>query len=121
MIPSVENVVAAHAFLARRYRVTGQVRGAAVEGALREAAERSAGRERDEPAAIFFAFARRPKICRGIWHQLPALLAVNQARAVGLRLDVSLETVARLRLDTVVDGATFEAVRDWFEKHLQPI
>ncbi len=118
MIPPPERVLAAHSFVARRFRLSEPLNTEAVAAALSEARRLAQARERDEPAALFYALARRPRALRGAWRVLPRLLAVNQARDLGLCLNVADEDLSSLRLGIVTRTATFEHVRQWFAERL---
>ena len=57
MIPPVDDVVAAHQFLARRFNVRGSLNEQQVAEALEEALALAGETETEEPAALFFAQA----------------------------------------------------------------
>jgi hypothetical protein len=113
MIPSFAVVAAAHVFLARRRRVEGQLHEAGVRSALALAVQ-LAPEERDEPAALFFALASHGKALGGGWRFIPALLAMNHAARLGLRLNATASDFAVLYLPIATRSMTFEDVRAWF-------
>ena len=96
MIPDLPDVVAAHDFLVRRYALSSRGDELVFFGALCEAGE-LAKEPADEPAAIFFAFARRAAKLGDAWSTLPDLLAFHQTSAVGYRLSAESTQLAALR------------------------
>ena len=121
-LPAVGTVLAGYPFLARRHGLDPWISEVAVRGALVDAAALCAGDESAEPAALFYAFARRPRATRGAWILLPTLLAMNQARAIGTPLRESTRGELRA-LATRITSRTidFDGVRAWFESRLAPI
>ena len=73
----------------------------------------------DEPAALFFVLARRPKVLRACWPIACTLFARNAALGVGSRLTASERELAALRLDVAMRRADFETVRAWFASRLE--
>lgn len=90
----------------------------AVVKTAREEAAALACDERSEPAAVFYAFARRPRGLSGGWRQLPVLLAMNQASSLGFELDTDALALADLVMAVVLREMDFEAVRAWFDQRL---
>lgn len=78
---AIEDVRAAHAFLARRFGLEDPLDEAAMVAALGEAAELAGGRAEDEPAAVLVALTRRPRRLGDAWLRLPLVIAQNLARA----------------------------------------
>lgn len=120
MIPSIDEVLAAHEFVARRLDVDGRPNTEQIAGCLDEARAFADDRPADEPAALFFALTRRPRALGGLWRTLPLLLAVNQAREGGLRVNATEEEWRSLRLDIVSRRASIDDVREWFAQRLSP-
>lgn len=121
MIPTLDEVEAAYAFLARRFGLARELDQEAVADALHEATDLAAGRVEDEPAALLFAMTKRPRRLGDAWQALPLVLAENMARTSGLalRLDVNDVDLESLRLRVVARLATFEEVRAWVESRLR--
>ena len=82
--------------------------------AARDEAVALAGDRRDEPAALFFAFARRPADLGENWPLLPALLAKNHAARLGLELRATPAELHTLSMDLCLEGLAFEDVRGFF-------
>ena len=61
MIPSAERLLEGLPFFLRRRGVSVRLNGALIVDALAHAELLAAGDERSEPAALFFACARRPR------------------------------------------------------------
>ncbi|MFO0762246.1 MAG: hypothetical protein U0359_37750 [Byssovorax sp.] len=120
MIPPLDEVRAAHVFLARRFDLSRRLDEVAVAEALREADALAGGRIRDEPAALLFAFTKRPRKLGDAWQRLPLMLAENLARKADmeLRLDVRDVELEELRLRVAVRSATFDDVRAWVAERL---
>lgn len=118
MIPSADRLLAGLSFALRRYRLGGPVSEAAVRAAVAEAIELSSGDERAEPAAIFFAFARRPRVVPAGWRTVPRVLAGVHASTLGLRLDASADEIEALVTRILLREVGFPEVRAWFEARL---
>jgi hypothetical protein len=89
----------------------------AVRAAVQHA--RSLAREPiDEPAAMFFAFAARPRAVPSAGLQLAIFLARDQAEQLGIRLDASDEQLRDLRMRVLTRAAGWDDVRDWFAQHI---
>ena len=116
-LPSAERIVAGYDFLAQRYRLADRtISIAGVRAALAEA-QTLAEVEADEPAALFYGFARRPRITRGAWMVLATALAVSQAHQMGLVLATEPGDLRRICTE-IAGGAPFGTVRDWFAARL---
>jgi hypothetical protein len=120
VIPSVIDVLGAHAFVARRYGFRGTLHVAGIENAL-AMARGLATSERDEPAALFYALAHFPKALGDSWRTLPVVLAVNQARRTGQRLTATRDDLLPLFVPIASDAMDFATVRAWFEKRLESL
>ena len=114
MIPPLAEVVAAHAWMVRRIGVDERIDARALGAALAEAATLAADAAAAAPAALFYVLTRRPRLLRSTWRPLPRLLAINQARVLGLRLLVEDAEWRELRLDIAEQLADWGAVRAWF-------
>jgi hypothetical protein len=121
MLPTSDDLVDGFALYAARQRTSGACDARAVGAALREAEKLAAGHEDDEPAALFYALARRPRLFGSLHGDMLVLLAVEQSRAVGLDL-----TFTAIELDIhiirVLRGEmTFVEIRGWFSARLAAI
>ncbi len=74
MIPRAEEIIAGYRFAAQRWKLSGAASDAAVRAAVQDALELAEGEPDAEAAALFFAFARRPRpspergdSCRRSW------------------------------------------------------
>jgi hypothetical protein len=121
MLPELADLLDGFELYAERQGVAPTRDEPAVDAALREAANLARGSERDEPAAIFYALARRPRAFGDLHGEMLFLLAVEQAHAIGL--DLSFEPVALQihRLRIVRGEMPFPELRDWFAARLRPI
>jgi hypothetical protein len=121
MLPELADLLDGFELYAERRGVAPTRNDHAVDAALREAADLARSSESDEPAALFYALARRPRAFGEMHGEMLFLLAVEQAHAVGL--DLTFEPVALQihRLRIVRGQMSFQELRDWFEAHLEPI
>ncbi len=72
----------------------------------------------DEPAALFFAFAARPRAVPALNASLAVFLAREQALTLGLILEVSDSGLRALLTDVRSRVAGYEDVRAWFASRL---
>jgi hypothetical protein len=124
MIPGLETILDAYYFVARRNGELARYVRRYVVAALDEAAALSGGREADEPAALFYAFARRDQAFPpALWNAFVERLAVGSAHAIGLALkpDVDPFDLAYLCLDVAEGKLAYDGVRAWFAAHLVPV
>lgn len=117
VLPTAEHVLDAHAFVARRHRLTSRADGRAVRAALAEAATLAAGDLANEPVAVFYAFTRHRRAFGDGWRTMTVLLTQNQARP--RRIDATAEEFHALMLATFHREFTFEDVRAWFVSRLR--
>lgn len=117
MIRDAGEIAAGWPFVARRLGLEPEFSSRAVVAAIAHARELAAD-PADEPAAVFFAFACRPRAFPGGWRAMSALLAFNQAAERGRRLRASRDDLDALCTMVATRSATFEAVRDWFAARL---
>jgi hypothetical protein len=94
---------------------------AALASALDHAARLAAGQERDEPAALFFACALRSRAFGAASHDLLPIVARNQARGLGLRLDLDDVGLAILHARVLHGAIAFEEMRALFAAALQSL
>jgi hypothetical protein len=116
VIPSSHEIIEGWAFVSRRLGRAGEVSRAAVEAAVQEARD-LARAPTDEPAALFYAFARRPRALLGGWRLMPRLLAGMHCQRVGLRLEAGADELDQLRARIIVTGVPFREVSEWFREH----
>ncbi len=118
MLPSLDGLVEGFAYIARRERRKLQLDKAAIAEALSEAKRLAGGHERDEPAALFFACARRGRAFGGLSRALP-LFVRNQARAVGLELQANDTTLSVVQTRVACGAIEWEELRAWFAGELR--
>lgn len=116
----LRHIVGTYTFLARRYGWKAPLDEIMVQGCLRESRQ-LATRERDEPAALFYAFSKAWVRLGEACAVLPDLLARNHARAVRLELTATPDEQRELRLRIATGGVPFVEVRDWFDARLRAI
>ena len=120
-LPSADQILAGYAFLARRHGIVDRtISERGVRAALADAAVLADGDDATEPAAIFYAFARRPRITRGAWVELADVLADTQARSVGLAVTAGPGDLRALMVSVASRSADFAEVRAWFAARLTP-
>ncbi len=83
MIPTVVDLEEAYQFVARRWGVHRAPPVALLEALTREARTLAVD-ERDEPAAFFYACARRQLALPGLWTAVTGMFTVNLAKSLGL-------------------------------------
>jgi hypothetical protein len=94
MIPELEALLDGYLFVARRNGELARYVRRHVIAALDEAATLSLGREADEPAALFYAFARRDEAFPPVlWNAFAERVAVGAANALGLALKADVDRV----------------------------
>lgn len=118
MIPSADQLVATHAFLARRYGLRPHASEKGLQAAV-ELARTLAGTPRDEPAAIFFALSLYARSLGALWPLQPRLEADGVARGLGLALVATDEELRLLRLDIASQKRGFDEVRAFFDERLR--
>jgi hypothetical protein len=119
MIPGAQAVADAYAFVARRYGVTAKPDLAAIEAAVTEATS-LAVRADDEPAALFFALARRPRALPGLWTAVVGVLVLNHARSLDLAFAGDARDLLPLFVPVARGVMSFPEVSAWFETRLAP-
>jgi hypothetical protein len=121
MIPGIEALLDGYYFVARRNGEVARYVRRHVVAALDEAATLAEGHEEDEPAALFYAFARRDHAFPpALWNAFTERLALGSAHALGLapRPDVDPFDLAYLCLDVAGGKVPYDEVRAWFAAHL---
>jgi hypothetical protein len=122
VIPSIEDTLAARAFLVRRFSLDARYDRTLLEDCLRQAVELAGGRVDDELAATLFVLTRRPRALGGAWERVPLMLLANDALARGFTIACGADNVelTDLRLGIVAGFVTYEQVRAWVSSHLHP-
>ena len=120
MLPSTDAVLAAWPFLSRRFEIESTPSRAQVEAAL-ELASNCAESEAEEPAAIFFAFARHPRAIPGAWRMLGERFARVHASRAGFDLDATAEELTPIRLGAATGRFDWPDVRAWFRARLKAL
>jgi hypothetical protein len=121
MLPALDDLLEGFSRYARRRQREPLCDAKAIGAALREAERLAEGNEHDEPAALFYALARRPRAFAKLHGDMLVLLAAEQARAVGLELgfvpielDIHIIRILRRQM-------TYPELRGWFAARLAPI
>ncbi len=120
MLPSPAGFASGLRLLARRRDLALFAQDADLADLLREAERLAAGTATEEPAALFFACARRGRVLGPVAFFAIPLVAREQARAVGLELDANDTELAFLRLRIVKNAIDFDELRAWFAARLRP-
>jgi hypothetical protein len=123
MIPGLEAILEGYYFVARRNGELARYVRRHVVAAIEEATALAGGREEDEPAALFYAFARRDRAFPpALWNAFVERLAMGSAHAGGRALnpDVDPYDLAYLCLDVAEGKIAYDDVRAWFAAHLVP-
>lgn len=102
MLPALDDLVAGFSLYSARRRINRACDPRALGAALREAEKLAAGHEDDEPAALFYALARRPRA------------AGLDLTFTAIELDIHIIRVLRGEM-------TFVEIRGWFAARLVPI
>ena len=121
MVPAADVFVAGLTFYARRRGLSTRYDVAAIGDALGEAAHLAEGRESDEPAALFYACARRSRAFSGAAGQLVPLAARRQAHGVGLDLVLDDLVLEILRARILYGAIGWDELRADFAAKLRPL
>lgn len=114
MIPRFVDFIDGYNFWAITHGYTSGPTAGALRDVLEEAARLAAGDPASEPAALFYALARRPEEMADGWRDFPNLVARNVAGQAGYRIEATTEELDGLRLDICLERLPFEVVRDYF-------
>jgi hypothetical protein len=114
MLPSPARFLEGFAFFARRHAPLAQIEEASIVAALEEAERLADGREEDEPAALFYACARRSRAFGALARDFVPFIARRQAHAVGWQLDAEDVVLDILRTRVVLAAMTFDELRAEF-------
>jgi hypothetical protein len=121
MILDIEDFLDGCYFVARRRGQLARYVRRHLRAALEEATTLAAGRESDEPAALFYALARHElALPPELWGAVLERFALGRARALGgeLRQDVDPLALVHLRLDARDGIVDYPDVRTWFGANL---
>ncbi len=115
MLPTLDEVTAALPFLARRFGLPEATEATtrAIHAAIEEARD-LATNEADEPAAMFYALARRPSGLREWWPAICRVLPISMLTRSDRTLRHDEDEIHRLRLGVVIGTTTLDDVRTWF-------
>jgi hypothetical protein len=121
MLPGLPRLLAGYELFAQRNRFSPARDEAALASALEDAAALVQGQEPDEPAALFYAFARRPRAFGKEHGRVVVHFTVEHARVLSFALTVDIAVLELLRARVVRGVINFAELRDWFAAHLTPI
>jgi hypothetical protein len=118
MLPDLEALLAGYALYAKQNHFAPDWDEARLADGLDEAGALAGGHEPDEPAALFFALARRPRIFGKAHGRMTLNLAVEHARVLGLVLTTDVAVLELMRARILRKAIEFDELRDWFAAHL---
>jgi hypothetical protein len=121
MLPELGALLAGYELYAKQNRFPPDRDEPRLADALREAGALASGHEEDEPAALFFALARRPRIFGKAHGRMTLHVTVEHARAFGLAFTTDAAVLELMRARILRQAIAFEELRDWFTLHLTPI
>lgn len=114
MLPSPERLLEGLAFFARRHTPPARAEEEAITAALAEAERLADGREEDEPAALFFACARRSRMFGALAREFIPFVARRHALAAGSSLVADDVVLDILRTRVLLGAMTFDELRSDF-------
>lgn len=114
MIPGLEAFLAGLRFHARRHRLAVRHDEAALSEVLAFASHLATA-ERDEPAALFFACARRSRAFAGTAGKVVPFVVRSHAASLGLELNIDDLELEILRARVLLGAIDFEEVRARFQ------
>ena len=120
MLPDLPRLLAGYELFAERNRFLAARNEPALADALEEAASLAQDREAEEPAALFYSFARRPRAFGNEHGRVTLHFTVEHARALGFALTVNVAVLELLRARVVRSAIDFAELRAWFAAHLVP-
>lgn len=121
MLPDLSHLLAGYELFAQRNHFPPDRDEPALASALEHAASLARGHDPDEPAAFFYAFARRPRAFGKEHGRVVVHFTVEHARVCGHALTVDVAVLELLRARLVRDAIDFNELRGWFAEHLAPI
>ena len=121
MLPELADLLDGFELYAQQHGVAPMREERAIGAALREAKRLARENERDEPAALFFALARKPGAFGKLQGEMLLLLAAEHAHAIGHELQFEPIELQIHRLRIVRGEMTFLELRGWFAARLRPL
>lgn len=121
MLPELADFIEGFEFYARQQGVAATCEERAIKAALREATRLARASAADEPAALFFALARRPGAFGRLHGEMLQLAAMEQAHVVGLELQFEPVELQIHRIRIVRGEMAFLELRGWFSARLRPV
>lgn len=121
MIPSLGRFIEGFNHFARARKVVVPTTAGELAEILAEVAQLAAGDETCEPAAFFYALARRPEVMGPLSGRFAVRVAHNHAIGLQRALRATDEELDELRMGIQLDDLPFEAVREWFRARLATI
>jgi hypothetical protein len=121
MLPDRDALLAGYALYAKQNRLPPDCDEARLAEALGEAVSLAGGREQDEPAALFLALTRRPRVFGRAHGRMTLHVAVAHARALGFAFTTDLAVLELMRARILRERLGFEELRDWLAAHLEPL
>lgn len=121
MLPDPGALVAGYALYAQQNHYAPEVDRDRLTEALQEAEAHAQGHPGDEPAALFFALTRRPRIFGKAHGRMTLHLTIEQARSASLAFSVDLAVLELMRARVLRAAIDFNELRAWFEAHLEPV
>lgn len=121
MLPDLPRLLAGYELFAQRNKFPAVRDEAALASALEDAASLAHGHEANEPAALFWAFTKRPRAFGKEHGRVLIHFTVEHARALGLALAVDVAVLELLRARVVRGAIDFAELRAWFTAHLSPL
>jgi hypothetical protein len=121
MLPTPEHFLEGLAFFARRHAPrAANADGAVIAAAVVEAEQLAGGDEANEPAALFYACARRSRAFGSLARDFIPFAARRQAHAIGCELDALDVELDILRLRVLLGAITFDELRAEFAARRKP-
>jgi hypothetical protein len=121
MLPDLPRLLAGYELFAARNRFAATRNESALVDALHEATSLAEGHEGDEPAALFYALARRPRAFGKEHGRVTVHFTVEHARGTGLAFTVDVSVLELVRARIVRGAIQFPELRTWFAEHLAGI
>jgi hypothetical protein len=121
MLPDLPRLLTGYELFAQRNRFHADRNEPALAGAIEDATSLARDHEPDEPAALFYALARRPRAFGKEHDRVVVHFTVEHARVLGLALTVDVAVLELLRARIMHRAIDFAELRGWFAAHLVPI
>ena len=121
MLPDLEALLAGYGLYAKQNRFAPDCDEGRLAEALGEARALAGSHPPDEPAALVFAFTRRPRTFGKAHGRMTLHLTLEHARALGLGLTTDVGVLELMRARVLRKAIDFEELRAWFTAHLVPV